>query len=197
MGRRLAVIGAVLAVVAPAAWAGGERSGALRLVRVPSTAQSAVFLTSAPGEPGRLYIVDKVGVVRVTQRGRVRPRPFVDIRSSVTAGGEQGLLSIAFDPGYRTNRLFYVAYTSRSGRNVVERFRSNGTSAILSSRKVLLSVPDPYGNHNGGQLAFGPDGYLYIGTGDGGSGGDPRNNAQNPGSLLGKILRIDVESVTN
>jgi glucose/arabinose dehydrogenase len=163
---------------------------------VPSTAQSAVFLTSAPGEPGRLYIVDKVGVVRVTQRGRVRPRPFVDIRSSVTAGGEQGLLSIAFDPGYRTNRLFYVAYTSRSGRNVVERLRSNGTSAILSSRKVLLSVPDPYGNHNGGQLAFGPDGKLYTTIGDGGAGGDPENRSQNMRSRFGKLLRLDVRRAT-
>jgi glucose/arabinose dehydrogenase len=196
VGRRLAVIGAALALVVPVAWAGSDATPALRLVRVPSAAQNAVALSFAPGEPGRLYIVDKVGVVRVTQKGRVRPKAFLDIRRSVTAGGEQGLLGLAFDPAYARNRLFYVAYTSANGRNVVERFRSNGTTAVLSSRKVLLSVPDPYGNHNGGNLAFGPDGKLYTTIGDGGSGGDPQNRSQNMASRFGKLLRLDVRRAT-
>jgi glucose/arabinose dehydrogenase len=192
MSRSLAVVGALFALVVSSVNASGQATPPLRLVRVASTAENAVFLTAAPGEPRRLYIVDKVGLVRITERGRVRAKPFLDVRRSVTAGGEQGLLGLAFHPRYATNRLFYVAYTSANGRNVVERFRSNGSSAILSSRKVLLSVPDPYGNHNGGNLAVGPDGRLYTSIGDGGSGGDPENRSQNMSSRFGKLLRLDV-----
>ena len=140
-----------------------------------------------------MYVVDKVGLVRVTERGKVRAKPFLDVRASVTAGGEQGLLGLAFDPRYALNRLFYVAYTSSGGANVVARFRSNGAAAIPSSRKILLSEQDPYGNHNGGNLAFGPDGKLYTSIGDGGSGGDPENRSQNMRSRFGKLLRLDVQ----
>ena len=179
-------------LLVPAVVAAAKPSASLRLARVPSEAKNAVFLTGAPGQPNRLYIVDKVGVVRVTERGQVRARPFLDVRSQVTAGGEQGLLGLAFHPNYAKNRLFYVAYTSKDGKNVVARYRSNGTAAIPTSRKILLSVPDPYPNHNGGNLAFGPDGKLYTSIGDGGSGGDPENRAQDMSSKNGKLLRLDV-----
>ncbi len=117
---------------------------------------------------------------------------FLDVRRQVEFGGEQGLLGLAFHPRYARNRLFYVAYTSSAGRNTVARYRSNGTRAVPTSRRILLAVSDPYGNHNGGHLAFGPDGRLYTSIGDGGSGGDPEDRAQDPGSLFGKLLALDV-----
>jgi glucose/arabinose dehydrogenase len=117
---------------------------------------------------------------------------FLDVRRQVEFGGEQGLLGLALHPRYAKNCLFYVAYTSSDGRNTVARYRSNGVRAVASSRKLLLSVPDPYGNHNGGHLAFGPDGRLYTSIGDGGSGGDPEDRAQDMRSLFGKLLALDV-----
>jgi len=148
-----------------------------------------VLLTHAPGVRGT-YVVEQRGrVVRVRSGKRT---VFLDVRRNVTFGGEQGLLGLAFHPSYARNRLLYIAYTSADGRNVVARYRSNGNVAVPSSRKVLLSVPDPYGNHNGGQLAFGKDGMLYTTIGDGGSGGDPEDRSQNMDSLFGKLLRLDV-----
>jgi glucose/arabinose dehydrogenase len=192
MRRGLVVCGALLGLLLSVVTAAAQTTPPLQLVKVASKAEHAVVLTYAPGELGRLYIVDKNGLIHVTERGQVRARPFLDIRSLVTAGGEQGLLGFAFNPGYARNRFFYVAYTSNTGRNVVARFRSNGTAAIPSSRKTLLSVPDPYGNHNGGNLVFGPDGKLYTTIGDGGSGGDPEDRSQNMSSRFGKLLRLDV-----
>ncbi len=113
---------------------------------------------------------------------------FLDIRDRVEYGGEQGLLGLAFDPKYASNRWLYVAYTSDTGRNTVARFRSDGARAVPASRKVLLAVQDPYGNHNGGHLAFGPDGLLYTSIGDGGAGGDPEDRAQDMQSQFGKLL---------
>jgi glucose/arabinose dehydrogenase len=110
----------------------------------------------------------------------------------VRSGGEQGLFAIAFHPSYAKNRRFYVNYTDVNGNTRVVEYRSNGRRAILSTRRQLLFVRQPYSNHNGGQVAFGPNGKLYIGMGDGGSGGDPENRAQNMGALLGKMLTIDV-----
>jgi glucose/arabinose dehydrogenase len=131
----------------------------------------------------------------------VLPTPFLDIASRLACCGEQGLLSVAFPPGYAAKGHFYVNYTrAPDGATVVARYHvsaSDANAADPASEEVILTVPQPFANHNGGQLAFGPDGHLYIGTGDGGGGGDPQGNAQNPGTLLGKILRIDVESVTN
>ena len=116
----------------------------------------------------------------------------------MSAGGEQGLLSVAFPPGFASKGYFYVNYTrTPDGATVVARYRVSAGDANVAdpaSEEVVLTIPQPFANHNGGQLAFGPDGYLYIGMGDGGSGGDPLNNGQNPGTLLGKLLRIDVES---
>jgi glucose/arabinose dehydrogenase len=128
----------------------------------------------------------------VLDRGRVRSGFLLDVRSRVTAGGEQGLLGLAFDPRYATNRLVYVNYTDTSGDTRVVRYRTNGRRALPGSARLLLRVDQPYSNHNGGNLVFGPDGFLYVGLGDGGSGGDPEDRAQNPSSLLGKMLRLNV-----
>ena len=188
--RRLAVLGALLVLLVPVVAAAQKQ--ALRLVKVASGFESPVLLTAAPGETNRLYVVGQNGLIYVLDHGKRRAKPFLDVRSLVTAGGEQGLLGLAFHPKYARNRLFYVAYTSADGYNTVARFRSNGTSAIPSSRTTLLSVKDPYANHNGGNLAFGPDGKLYTSIGDGGSGGDPEDRAQNMSSRFGKLLRLDV-----
>jgi glucose/arabinose dehydrogenase len=149
-----------------------------------------LYVTGAKGEPGRLYVVEQGGVIRVIDKGRRRAKPFLDIRKLVTAGGEQGLLGLAFHPSYPEVRKLYVQYTARDGSTKVVEYRTNGTRA--SSPRLLFSSRDPYGNHNGGMLAFGPNGRLYFTMGDGGSGGDPQNRAQNMRSLFGKLLSINV-----
>lgn len=166
--------------------------GPLDLVVEASGFAAPVYATPAPGERGRLYVVEQAGRIRVLEDGRARGRPFLDITSQVTSGGEQGLLSVAFHPEYASNRLFYVDYTDASGDTRVVEYRA-GRGAPRETR-VLLRVQQPYDNHNGGQLAFDRDGLLYVGMGDGGSGGDPENRAQDPSSRLGKLLRLDVDS---
>jgi glucose/arabinose dehydrogenase len=191
--KLLALLAAIAALLAPASSARPERS-ALRLVRVASGLSSPVYVTGLRSEPGRLYVVEQEGRIVVLDRSRRLAEPFLDIRSLVRSGGEQGLLSVAFDPGYATNRRFYVDYTDRSGDTRVVEYRSDGTRAIAGSARQLLFVDQPYANHNGGQLEIGPDKALWVGMGDGGSGGDPENRAQNPSSQLGKLLRIDTSS---
>jgi glucose/arabinose dehydrogenase len=144
----------------------------------------------------RLFVVEQSGRIRIVENGQLLSTPFLDISSRISSGGEQGLLSVAFPPGYASKGHFYVNYTDTNGDTVIARYRlsANANQADPGSEEIVLKIPQPFDNHNGGQLAFGPDGYLYIGMGDGGSGGDPQNNAQNPASLLGKMLRIDVES---
>jgi len=149
-----------------------------------------LLLTHAPGEPTTVYVVEQSG--RVIRLGSGRRTVFLDVRRQIVSGGEQGLLGLAFHPNYARNRLFYVAYTSNGNRNTVARFRSNGTKALPATRKILLAVPDPYANHNGGHLAFGPNGRLYTSIGDGGAGGDPQNRSQDMSSLFGKLLALDV-----
>lgn len=178
-----------LAVAAGAPGAGARSS--LGLIKVVGGLSSPVHVAAPAGEPGRLYVVEQAGRIRVVERGRV-VRTFLDIRRLVASGGERGLLSVAFHPNYAKNRLFYVNYTDLRGHTRVVQYRSNGRTAILRSRRQLFRILQPYGNHNGGQLAFGPDGWLYIGMGDGGSGGDPENRAQNMGSRLGKLLKLNV-----
>jgi glucose/arabinose dehydrogenase len=197
-------LGAMLLVLAFAiagcgATAAGDERGSsetaaaagLRLVRVVGTFASPVHVASTPGEPKRIYVVEQAGRVRVIRNGRVLPAAFLDIRNLVKSGGEQGLLSLAFHPRYASNRLFYVNYTDRNGDTRVVEYRSRTGKKPVRVRQLLF-VDQPYENHNGGQLAFGPDGYLYAGTGDGGGQGDPNGNAQNLQSRLGKLLRLNV-----
>ncbi len=154
-----------------------------------------VHVENAPGARKLLFVVEQSGVVRVLRKGRELDRPFLDLSDQILYGGEQGLLSIAFDPGYAKNRRFYVYYVDRGGNirvDSLKRKRGSKVRAAPRSRRALITVEHPENeNHNGGQLQFGPDRLLYIGTGDGGGAGDPSGNAQDPDSLLGKMLRIE------
>jgi glucose/arabinose dehydrogenase len=155
-----------------------------------------VHLTAPPNVLDRVYVVEQAGVIRILQNGKIVPKPFLDIQDRVKAGGERGLLSLAFHPSYAENRRFFVYYTDRNGDLITAEFTrgSDPDRADVSTERRILAIEHrKYANHNGGQLAFGPDRFLYIGTGDGGSGGDPDNHGQNLGSLLGKLLRIDVD----
>jgi glucose/arabinose dehydrogenase len=155
-----------------------------------------VHITSANDGSDRLFIVEQSGRIRIIKNGSLLSTPFLDISDRISCCGEQGLLSMAFPPGFIFKDYFYVNYTNISGSTVVARYHvtTNPDIANPNSEEAILLISQPFANHNGGQIAFGPDGYLYIGMGDGGSGGDPLNNAQNPATLLGKMLRIDVES---
>lgn len=157
---------------------------------------SPVYVTGAPGFPKLLFVVEQEGQVIVLRDGRRQAQPFLDIRGLVSDGGERGLLSIAFPPDYRRSGWFYVYYTDRQGNIEIDRFtRKSATRAARGSRRALVHIPHPVNaNHNGGQLQF-LGNWLYFGTGDGGSAGDPPNNAQNPHSLLGKLLRVDPREV--
>jgi glucose/arabinose dehydrogenase len=157
---------------------------------------SPVHLAHAGDGSERLFVVEQAGSIRVVERGKLGPEPFLDIRQRVSSGGEKGLLSVAFHPRYADNGHLYVNYTTRDGglQTIVSRFtRGADGRADPASERVLLEIAQPYGNHNGGQLAFGPDGYLYIGMGDGGSANDPHGHGQNLATLLGALLRIDVD----
>ena len=154
-----------------------------------------VDLQSAPGDTNRLFIVEKTGTIRVYRGGSLQPRPFLDISSRVSNGSEQGLLGLSFHPQFSTNRRFYVDYTDGSGdTHVVEFLASAGLDSATATEREILFVNQPAANHNGGQIAFGPDGYFYIALGDGGGGGDTYHNGQNLGSLLAKILRVNVDA---
>jgi glucose/arabinose dehydrogenase len=187
---------ALLAVAAAAAVWTGPAAGAFRLVPVASGFDNPVHVAATPSEPGRLYVVEQDGVVRVVENGRVRAGSFLDIRSRVVSGGEQGLLSLAFHPRYPTVRRVYVNYTNNAGDTRVVEYRVNTarTRALVRTARVLLAIDQPYSNHNGGQIAFGRDGRLYVAMGDGGSGGDPGNRAQNIRSRLGKLLRVNLRT---
>jgi len=165
-------------------------TGPLRLEPVLQEAGALVHATTAPGEAERLYLVDRDGLILVLEDGQLGDEPFLDVRGLVTSGGEQGLLSVAFHPDYEENRLFYVNYTDLEGDTRVVEYERVVDPPIR--RREILFVDQPYANHNGGQLAFGPDGLLYVGMGDGGAGGDPENRAQDLSSRLGKLLRLDV-----
>jgi glucose/arabinose dehydrogenase len=168
-----------------------SRDGGLALKRVGSFS-SPVDVAAAPGYPRLLFVVEQAGRVRVLSGGRKWRRPFLDISGLVSFGGERGLLSIAFPPDYRKSRRFYVYYTDRQGDIRVDEFRRRSpTRAARGSRRAVIEIPHrANSNHNGGDLQF-LGGLLFFGTGDGGSGGDPPNNAQNRNSLLGKLIRID------
>ena len=168
--------------------AGGGTAARASFVRVATGISVPTDLTTAPGDPRTLYVVGQTGLVTIVRDGRPRGT-FLDLRPIVGAGGERGLLSLRFDPHYATNHLFYVSYTDRNGTSHVARYRAARGKAIRSSGRVILTVDQPYPNHNGGQLQFDRRGYLYLGLGDGGSEDDPRQTSQDLGTKLGKLLR--------
>jgi glucose/arabinose dehydrogenase len=158
-----------------------------------------VSLAGPQNVPSKLFVLEQAGVIRIIQDGVLLPEPFLNIRDLVgSAGNEQGLLGIAFHPQFIKNGYFYVNYTDKQGNTVIARFSAIRDSnpnlkADPASETILLQVDQPHANHNGGQMVFGPDGYLWIGLGDGGGQGDPNGNGQSSQTLLGKILRIDVD----
>jgi hypothetical protein len=165
----------------------------LRLVEVASGFSQPLYLTAPAGDP-RLFVVEQTGRIRIVSGGTVLPTPFIDLSAKISSGGERGLLSMAFHPDYARNGFFYVDYTDVNGDTRVERYHvgANANQADPASAQLVLTVAQPYANHNGGLVMFGPDGYLYVALGDGGSGGDPQGNGQNSAALLGKILRLNV-----
>lgn len=167
----------------------------IRLASFVRGLENPVAITHA-GD-ARLFVTEQRGRIRIIERGNLRPEPFLDIRAKVLCCGERGLLSVAFPPDYGSTGWFFVNYTDLTGTTVIERYTvsSDPNRSDPSTGQMVLRIPQPFSNHNGGQLQFGPDGYLYIGMGDGGSGGDPHRHAQNRGTLLGALLRIDVSSL--
>ena len=154
-------------------------------------------LPTTPGDPARLFIVEQTGQIKVWQAGKLLAKAMLDVSKEISNGNEQGLLGLAFHPRFACNRKLYIYLTDREGTSRVFEFTvdaANSNVVLPASRRELLVVKQPYSNHNGGHLAFGPDGKLYLGLGDGGAGGDPKGNGQNPTALLGKLIRLDVEA---
>jgi glucose/arabinose dehydrogenase len=176
-----------------------EDTANVGLVEVASGLSSPLYLTAPPGDADRLFIVEKGGTIRIVKGGSLLPTAFLDIRALVSTGSEQGLLGLAFDPDYATNGRFAVHYTDLAGNTRVSTFvpsAGDPDRADPGSEQLVLTADQPFDNHNGGQLVFGPDGYLYLGLGDGGSGGDPQGRGQDLTDLLGSILRLDVRTAT-
>jgi glucose/arabinose dehydrogenase len=172
---------------------GAPETYRLALPVVVSGLDAPIFL-AAPANDARLFVVERAGRIRVVRNGALLSTPFLDISAWVSTENERGLLSMAFDPAYATNGRFYVYYTAQDGAITVARYQVSSANPDVANANgvVLLSIAHPLSNHNGGQLAFGPDGMLYLATGDGGASQDPSGNAQNTSSLLGKMLRLDV-----
>jgi glucose/arabinose dehydrogenase len=197
-GRRLglALGAALVALLAALATGGSARAGLLdfNLVDIGNF-NSPVHVDDAPGAEGLLFVVQQRGTIKVLDDEVKKKTPFLDIRDIVQAGGEEGLLSVAFHPDYDTNRRFYVYYTNHQGDIRIDQFKRRAAdplrASVRSRKKVIKVDHDQASNHNGGQVQFGPDGYLYLATGDGGPQQDPEDDAQDTDSLLGKILRID------
>jgi glucose/arabinose dehydrogenase len=171
----------------------GDGVGGVRLQKLGDFDQP-LYVTQAPGDRGHLFVVEQTGKVRILSDGGTSPTPFLDLSDEVSCCGEQGLLSIAFAPDYAKSGLVYVDYTDRAGDTRVVEYRRSSSDPLTvdpASRRVVLRVDQPFPNHNGGLILFGPDDLLYVGLGDGGSEGDPDRTGQDLGTLLGKILRID------
>jgi glucose/arabinose dehydrogenase len=183
------------AAVLAAGTVSGPSAGGIQLVPVLQGLSSPVYVTSAHDNSNRLFVVEQPGTIRVLASGASATTLFLDITSKVLFNGEQGLLGLAFHPQFATNGRFFVNYTRvPDGATVIAEYHAlSDPVATAATEAVLLSIPQPFANHNGGMIEFGPDGFLYIGMGDGGSGNDPGNRAQNIDELLGKILRIDVD----
>ncbi len=166
----------------------------IALKRVASGLSDPLYVTTPAGDP-RLFVVEQTGRIRILKAGRLLPGPFLDLTDRVRSGGEQGLLSVAFHPRYAANGYLYVNYTDRQGHTRIVRFTvsRDPDRADPASAKEILMIEQPFSNHNGGLVMFGPDGMLYVGMGDGGSGGDPFGHGQNRATLLGKMLRLDVD----
>jgi glucose/arabinose dehydrogenase len=193
----LALAIAALACALAAVPASARSEATFGLVKVADGLRSPVYVTSAPGDK-RLFVVEQEGTIRTVTKGKVSSRAYADIRSAVSAGGERGLLSVAFHPKFASNGKLYVYFTNKSGNEEIwELHARKGAASIRPGHRKLLEIADTEGNHNGGQLQFGPDGMLYFGDGDGGGGGDrhgEHGNGQNPAVLLGKLGRIDVDT---
>jgi glucose/arabinose dehydrogenase len=194
----LALLGPLAAPVAAAPF--DPSTFSVKLTEIASGLSQPLDVVDPDDGSGRLFIVEKTGTVRIFKDGQVGETPFLDISDHVSSGSEQGLLSLAFDPKFKENGVFYIDYTNTDGNTRVERWhvsKDNRDQADPNSAFQILAVDQPYPNHNGGLLLFGPDGELYIGLGDGGSQGDPNGNGQNLNTLLGKILRIHVDPENN
>jgi glucose/arabinose dehydrogenase len=182
------VVAGILVLAIGAASAARVRSHSFSFVQVVGGLDKPVYVTSAPGVPSTLFVVQQTGKILVVRNGHVA-RTFLDLTHLVSCCGERGMLSMAFSPHYMTNHLFYVSYTDVNGNSRIARYRAAGGKGVPSSAKIILGLHQPYANHNGGDLQFDKRGYLYVGFGDGGSAGDPNENAQNMKSRLGKLLR--------
>jgi glucose/arabinose dehydrogenase len=182
----------------PVTAAFNPRGIAITLSTVASGFSSPVLVTNARDGSNRLFVVEQGGRIKIIKNGNLLPTPFLDIHRSITSGGERGLLGLAFHPSFETNHKLYVNFTNKNGDTAINEYRvtTNADRVDQSTGRRILTIYQPYANHNGGNLAFGPDGYLYIGMGDGGSSGDPGNRAQNLNSLLGKMLRINVNGTS-
>jgi glucose/arabinose dehydrogenase len=201
--RRFAELGLSLILAAGASSCGSDAgpnppgTGA-RLSEVVAGLSFPIYLTSPPGDLNRLFIVERAGVVRIVKDGSLLPAPFLDISGQVSTAGEQGLFALAFDPDYGATGRFLVHYTDLAGDTRLSYFQVSSDPDIAdgASEQVVLSADQPFNNHNGGQVTFGPDGFLYLGLGDGGASGDPGGRGQDLSELLGSILRIDVRSAS-
>lgn len=190
----LAAVGIACSGRSPTAPPDGDGDVEVRFVEIASGLAAPVDLTSPVGD-ARLFVVEQPGRVRIIRDGVLLATPFLDITGVVGYGGERGLFSLAFHPRYASNGRFFVHYTDTGGTSRIDRFTvsSNPDMADVSTATPILAVSQPYSNHNGGQIAFGADGMLYIALGDGGGGGDPLQHGQNPNTLLGSLLRINVD----
>ncbi len=186
----------IVALVAALLLATNLISQEIRTVQIASGITAPTDIESARDGSGRLFFVQQNGIIRIFRNGALLPAAFLDIRSKTRAMNERGLLGLAFPPGFAQSQRFYVNYTDLNGDTVIAQYKVGASpdQVDASSETILLHIDQPFENHNGGRLQFGPDGYLYVGMGDGGSGGDPFGNGQNRGALLGKLLRIDVET---
>jgi glucose/arabinose dehydrogenase len=198
---RLVELGVCLSFAAGASGCGSEagpsppQGTGVQLEQVAVGMSAPLYLTSPPGDP-RLFIVEKTGAIRIVKDGAVLPDPFLNLSAQVSGGGEQGLLGLAFDPDYASNGRLFVHYTDPAGQTRVSRFlvSADPDRADPATEQMLLTASQPFANHNGGQLTFGPDGFLYLGLGDGGASNDPEGRGQSLADLLGSILRIDART---